>query len=83
MYYERSKKIEDRFKRVVDLLRAGEATLNEVTKELGVSRPTFYRMIAELKRRKFRIRVIREGAESRYQIIYLVDRTTHEVISKL
>lgn len=83
MYYEKSKMIEDRFKRVVDLLRAEGATLNEVTKELGVSRPTFFRMIAELKRRKFRIRVIREGAESRYQIIYLVDRTTHEVISKL
>jgi Mn-dependent DtxR family transcriptional regulator len=83
MYYERSKMIEDRFKRVVDLLTAEGATLNAVTKELGVSRPTFFRMIAELKRRKFRIRVIREGAEFRYQIIYLVDRTTHEVISKL
>jgi uncharacterized membrane protein len=83
MYYERTKKIEDRFKRAVDLLSGEGTTLNEVTKELGVSRPTFFRMIAELKRRNFKVRAIREDSEFRYQIVYVIDRMTHKVISKL
>jgi len=83
MYYERTKKIEDRFKKAVDLLSGEGMTLNQVTKELSVSRPTFFRMVAELKRRNFKVRVIREDSEFKYQIICVIDRTTHKVISKL
>ena len=32
MYYEKTKKIEERFKKAVDLLRTGQMTLNDLTK---------------------------------------------------
>ena len=80
MYYQRTKKIEDRFKKAADLLRGEGMTLNEATKELGVSRPTFFRMMAELRRRHFMIRAIRENAEFKYQIIWRIDPATHKVI---
>ena len=83
MYYQRAKKIEDRFKKMVDLLAREGATMNEITKELGVSAATFFRMVAELRRRNFRIRLVREGSESRYQLVYVIDRTTNKVISHL
>ena len=68
MPYERSRQIEQRFGRVVTLIQEGHSTSAALSAELGVSRGTVHRIIAELRRRGFSIRSVREEKGWSYEI---------------
>ena len=60
MPYERTKKIEDRFGQAVALIRDQDLSAGKLAEQLGVSRPTAQRIVAELKRRGYPIRAVRD-----------------------
>ena len=60
MPYERSRRIEQRFGRVVGLIQEGCSTSADLSAALDVTRGTVHRIIAELRRRGFTIRSVRE-----------------------
>ena len=68
MPYERSRLIEERFGLVVELIQKGCSTTAELANELNVSRGTVHRIIAELRRRGFAIRSVREEKGWSYEI---------------
>ena len=68
MPYERSRQIEQRFGRVVGLIQAGCSTSADLSAALNVSRGTVHRIIAELRRRGFSIRSVREDNGWSYEI---------------
>ena len=69
MPYERSRSIEERFGRVVGLIQEGCSTSADHSDALNVSRGTIHRIIAELRRRGFSIRSVREEKGWSYEII--------------
>ena len=68
MPYERSRRIEERFGQVVGLIGEGRSTSAELSDALNVSRGTVHRIIAELRRRGFSIRSVREEKGWSYEI---------------
>jgi biotin operon repressor len=68
MPYERSRRIEQRFGRVVGLIQEGRSTSADLSAALDVSRGTVHRIIAELRRRGFTIRSVREENGWIYEI---------------
>lgn len=68
MPYERSREIEQRFIRVVALIQDGCSTSADLSAALDVSRVTVHRIIAELRRRGFSIRSVREEQVWSYEI---------------
>jgi len=69
MPYVRSRTIEERFRKTVDLLKKKRLNARELALELGVSRPTVHRMIAELKARGYNIRSVRETQGWKYELL--------------
>ena len=78
MPYERSRIIEERFGRVVGLIGEGCSTSAELSDALGVSRGTVHRIIAELRRRGFSIRSVREEKGWSYEITQFPQNGGHE-----
>lgn len=68
MPYERSLRIEQRFVRTLELIREGRSSAADLSTTLKVSRPTVHRIIAELKRRGYNVRSVRERTGWHYEI---------------
>lgn len=68
MPYERSRRIEERFGQVVGLIQEGCSTSADLSEALNVSRATIHRIIAELRRRGFSIRSVRDEKGWSYEI---------------
>jgi len=81
MYYERTNKIEKRFKRAIELLMTGKMTLDTLAEELAVSRPTALRITGELRRRGYMVRSVHETSGWRYEIVILLDPVTLKPIA--
>jgi len=73
MSYERSRKIEQRFREVVDLIKARQLDARQLALELGVSRPTAQRIVSELRRRGYKIRSVRDESGWRYELVGKLD----------
>ena len=67
MYYKRVNEIEQRFKRAIKLMITKRMNAGTLAEELGVSRPTVVRIVAELRRRGYIIRVVRDSQGWRYE----------------
>jgi len=67
MSYERSCQIEQRFEQAVELITENSHSARQLAEALGVSRPTVHRIIAELKRRGYVIRAVRDEYGWRYE----------------
>ncbi len=61
MLYERSKSIEQRISRVLELVKSGDCSAPRIAEELGVSVPTVSRCIEALRHRGHRIRSEKKG----------------------
>jgi len=70
MYYERSRKIVQRFDRMINLL-LDEPNVAMLMKELGVSRPTVLRMINELRSRGYVVQTVHDTWGWRYAILHV------------
>ncbi len=68
MPYERTNQIEQRFQRAIKLITQNSHSARQLAEALGVSRPTVHRIIAELKRRGYVIRAVRDECGWRYEI---------------
>jgi biotin operon repressor len=68
MPYERSRTIEERFKKTLALLKNKRLNAGQLASELDISRPTAYRVIAELKRRGYSIRSVHEKHSWSYEL---------------
>lgn len=73
MTYERTRLIEQRFVRAIELITKKRLNAGQLASELDVSQPTAQRIITELKRRGYTIRSIRDDSGWHYEI---VDRPT-------
>jgi biotin operon repressor len=69
MPYERTREIEQRFQRAVDLLNRTRLNAGQLALELGVSRPTAQRIITELRNRGYKIRSVRDESGWRYELV--------------
>lgn len=69
MPYERTREIERRFQRAVDLLGRKQLNAGQLALELGVSRPTAQRIVTELRRRGYKIRSVRDESGWRYELV--------------
>jgi biotin operon repressor len=69
MSYERSRQIEQRFQRAVELITENSHSARHLAEALGVSRPTVHRIIVELKRRGYVIRAVRDEYGWRYECL--------------
>jgi predicted DNA-binding transcriptional regulator YafY len=70
MYYERTKRIEERFQRAFVLIWMHKVSLRVLAEKLGVSHPTAIRMVAELRRRGYKINVVRDSSGWHYEVTY-------------
>lgn len=68
MPYERSRTIEDRFEKALDLIKNKRLNAGQLALELGVSRPTANRIVTELKRRGYSIRSVHEEHGWSYEL---------------
>ena len=68
MPYERAREIEQRFQRAVDLLSKNRLNSRQLALELGTSRPTAQRIIAELRIRGYKIRSVRDESGWGYEL---------------
>lgn len=73
MSYERSRKIEQRFREAINLIKAKQLDARQLALELGVSRPTAQRIVTELRRRGYKIRSIREESGWRFEVVCIPD----------
>lgn len=69
MPYERSREIERRFKKAIDLLSNKRLNAKQLSSELGTSRPTAQRIITELRARGYKIRSVRDESGWRYELV--------------
>ncbi len=69
MPYERSRAIEERFKKTLFLLKAKRLNAGQLAKELDVSRPTAHRLSSELKQRGYSIRSVHEEEGWAYELV--------------
>jgi biotin operon repressor len=68
MPYERSREIEQRFDKAIDLLGRTQSNAGQLALGLGVSRPTAQRIITELRKRGYKIRSVRDESGWRYEL---------------
>ena len=68
MPYERSRKIEERFRKTLALIQGRRLNAGQLALELDVSRPTAHRIINELKRRGYSIRSVHEEHGWSYEL---------------
>ena len=68
MPYERAFQIEQRFQRAVELIVKRPHDARRLAEALGVSRPTVQRLVAELKRRGYVIRAVRDEYGWHYEL---------------
>ncbi len=68
MPYERTHRIEQRFNKVVNLIASSPMNTRELAISLKVSRPTVQRIVAELKRRGYKIRSVHDGRGWHYEL---------------
>ncbi len=73
MSYERSRKIEQRFREAINLIKTKQLDARQLALELGVSRPTTQRIVTELRRRGYKIRSIREESGWRFELVCIPD----------
>ncbi len=83
MHYQRVNEIEQRLERALDLLIHERPSAGTLTKQLGVSRSTVFRLLNELRRRGFRINSVHEASGWRYQIIIALDSVTGRPVSRM
>ena len=69
MPYERSRRIEQRFQKAVELIKKHGMNAVQLALELDVSVPTVHRIIGELKLRGYTIRSIRDEQGWKYEIL--------------
>jgi DNA-binding transcriptional regulator LsrR (DeoR family) len=69
MPYERVQEIEQRFQRAVNLISNNSLNARQLAIALGVSRPTAQRIVAELKRRGYVIRSVRDEQGWQYELV--------------
>ena len=69
MPYERTREIEKRFQKTIDLLTQKRLNAKQLALELGTSRPTVQRMITELRSRGYKIRSVRDDSGWRYEVM--------------
>jgi biotin operon repressor len=69
MPYERTREIELRFQRAINLLGKKQLNAGQLAIELKVSRPTAQRIITELRRRGYKIRSVRDESGWRYELV--------------
>ena len=69
MPYERTRAIEGRFIKAIDLLGKKRLNARQLALELGTSRPTAQRIITELRRRGYKIRSVRDESGWRYELV--------------
>lgn len=69
MPYERSREIEQRFQKAIDLLTSKRLNAKQLSLELGTSRPTAQRIITELRNRGYKIRSVRDEFGWGYEVI--------------
>jgi hypothetical protein len=75
MPYERSRKIELRFREAINLMKTKQLDTRQLALELRVSRPTAQRIITELRQRGYKIRSIREEPGWRYELVSIPETT--------
>jgi len=68
MPYERSRKIEARFQEAIALIERKHLNAEKLASELGISRPTVQRIVAELRLRGYSIRSVHDEHGWRYEI---------------
>lgn len=68
MTYERATQIEKRFQQTVRLIKKEPLNARELAAALEVSTSTVQRIIAELRRRGYSIRSVREASGWRYEL---------------
>ncbi len=68
MPYERALQIEQRFQQAIKLITQNSHNARQLAEALSVSRPTVQRIVAELKRRGYVIRAVRDEHGWRYEL---------------
>ncbi|MGH2561651.1 MAG: HTH domain-containing protein [Thermomicrobiales bacterium] len=68
MTYERTRQIELRFRRAATLIEQRTINARQLANALDVSQPTAHRIVAELRRRGYQIRAVRERQGWRYEL---------------
>ena len=68
MAYERSRRIEERFRETVTLIKRRHLNADQLATELGVSRPTVQRIITELRQRGYAVRSVHDELGWRYEL---------------
>jgi biotin operon repressor len=69
MTYERTRLIEQRFVKTIELITKKQLNAGQLALELGVSRPTVQRIITELKKRGYAIRSVRDESGWCYELV--------------
>ena len=69
MPYERSRRIEERFRETVSLIKRKHLNAEQLASELGVSRPTVQRIVTELRQRGYAVRSVHDELGWRYELI--------------
>jgi Mn-dependent DtxR family transcriptional regulator len=69
MSFEHTNEIEQRFERAVELISKTMVNARQLALALGVSQPTVQRIVAELKRRGYAIRSVRDDHGWRYELV--------------
>ena len=69
MTYERTQQIEQRFQRAIYIIMQNSHNARELAAALGVSQPTVQRIVAELRRRGYVIRSVRDEHGWRYELL--------------
>lgn len=69
MPYERTREIERRFQKALDLLGKKQLNAGQLALALGVSRPTAQRIVTELRNRGHKIRSVRDEIGWRYELV--------------
>jgi len=68
MPYERSREIELRLARALELISRKRLNAGRLAMELGVSRPTLQRIVSALRRRGHKVRAVRDESGWRYEL---------------
>ncbi|WP_411161810.1 HTH domain-containing protein [Dehalococcoides mccartyi] len=69
MPYERTREIEQRFQKAIELLGRKRLNAGQLALELGISRPTAQRIVTELRNRGYKIRSVRDESGWGYEIV--------------
>ncbi len=76
MPYERTREIEQRFQKAIDLLSKKRLNAKQLALELETSRPTAQRIVTELRVRGYKIRSVRDESGWRYELVSMPETTT-------